>query len=102
MNKSELVGEVYSLLNRDDLHSDDSPRRRITKASAEEALRIVLEAIANGLKKDESVQIVGFGVFSISKRSERMGVNPRTGDKIQIKASKNIKFKAGAKLKEIL
>ncbi|MDR1366294.1 MAG: HU family DNA-binding protein [Puniceicoccales bacterium] len=102
MNKSELVDEVYGLLNRDDSRCDDSPRRRITKASAEEALRVVLEAIANGLQKDEIVQIVGFGVFSVSKRSERTGVNPRTGDKIQIEASKSIKFKAGAKLKEIL
>ena len=100
MNKSELINEVYSLMNScSDCGKSDS---KCTKACAEKALAVVVEALTNGLKKDGSVQIVGFGTFSVAKRGARAGVNPRTGAKIQIAASKNVRFKAGAKLKEIL
>lgn len=98
MNKSELVNEVHSLLNSDGCEGD----KCCTKACAERALSAVLDAITRGLRQDGTVQIVGFGTFSVATRGARMGVNPRTGDKIQIKESKNIRFKSGAKLKEIL
>jgi DNA-binding protein HU-beta len=101
MNKSELINEVYNLLN-DGSSSNGASEHKFTKVFAERALGVVFEAMMNGLKKDEIVQVVGFGTFSVSKREARTGVNPRTGDKIQIEASKSIKFKAGAKLKEIL
>jgi DNA-binding protein HU-beta len=48
------------------------------------------------------VQIVGFGTFSVTEREPREGINPRTGDKIQIGVSKSVRFKAGSKLKEVL
>ena len=99
MNKSELVNEIYSLMNS---CSDCGGDCKCTKSCAEKALNIVIDAVTNGLKKDGAVQIVGFGTFSIATRSARTGVNPRTRDKIQIAESKNVKFKAGAKLKEIL
>lgn len=101
MNKSELVNEIYNLLN-DCSACGCTNEHKCTKASAEKALNVVLDAISNGIKKDENVQIVGFGTFSVAKRDARTGVNPRTGEKININASKNIKFKAGAKFKEIL
>ena len=56
------------------------------------------DAITKAVKK-ESVQIIGFGTFSVVKRGARTGINPQTREKIKIKASKNVKFKAGAKLK---
>jgi DNA-binding protein HU-beta len=101
MNKSELVNEVYGALNgsADFCGASDC---KVTKVFAEKVVNVVFDAIANGIKKDESVQVVGFGTFSVAKREPRMGVNPRTGDKISIGASKSIKFKAGAKLKEVL
>jgi DNA-binding protein HU-beta len=100
MNRSELVNEIYSLLN--DGSNNASSEHKFTKIFAEKALSVVLDAITCGIKKDGAVQIVGFGTFSVAKRDPRMGVNPRTGDKIQIDASKSVKFKAGIKLKEIL
>jgi DNA-binding protein HU-beta len=100
MNKSELVNAIYGLLNEGAV--SEASGHKFTKVFAEKTLNIVLDTIAGGIKKDGSVQVVGFGTFSVVKRGARTGVNPRTGDKIKIKASKNVKFRAGAKLKEIL
>ena len=88
MNKSELVEAVQKSLGGD-----------TSKAAAEAAVAAVLEGITKGVKKDKSVQLIGFGTFSVVKRAARTGVNPRTGEKIKIKASKAVKFKAGATLK---
>ena len=89
MNKAELVEEVKSLLG------DDT-----SKAHAERALQAVLEGIKNGIQKDESVQLIGFGTFSVKSRDARTGRNPRTGEAIQIAASKVPGFKAGKALKD--
>jgi len=91
MNKAELVAEVQKTLGAD-----------TSKASAERAIQAVLEGIKKGIKKDKNVQLIGFGTYSVTKRAARDGINPQTGDKIRIKASKAIKFKAGAGLKAVL
>jgi DNA-binding protein HU-beta len=100
MNRSDLVDEIYGLFNEQ--ASGVSSEHRITKVFAEKALNVVLDAIVRGIRKDGAVQIVGFGTFSVAERDPRTGVNPRTGDKIQIGASKSVRFKAGTKLKESL
>jgi len=89
MNKSELVNHVQQSLGED-----------ATKAMAERAVEAVLDSIKAGVKKDTSVQLVGFGTFAIAERAARVGVNPKTKEKIQIAASKSVKFKPGAALKE--
>lgn len=91
MNKAELVAEVQKKLG------DDT-----SKAAAERAIEAVLESIKKGIKKDKAVQLIGFGTFSVAKRGARTGINPRTKEKIKIKASKTVKFKAGAGLKSAL
>lgn len=91
MNKAELIESVQK-----ELGSDTS------KAAAERAVEAVIGSIAKGIKKDKAVQLIGFGTFSVSKRAARTGVNPQTGEKIKIKASKSVKFKAGTKLKASL
>ena len=91
MNKSELVNEVQTSLGGD-----------TSKATAERALQAVLEGIKKGIQKDKNVQLIGFGTFSVSKRAARKGVNPRTGDKINIPASNVVKFKPGAGLKALV
>lgn len=91
MNKAELILEVQKLLEKDEC----------TKAEAERALNAVLEAIKRGVKKDKTVQLIGFGTFASVKRAARNGVNPRTGEKLKIKASKTVKFKPGAGLKAV-
>lgn len=90
MNKSELVEEVQKNMGGD-----------VSKAAAECAVNAVLDGIKKGIKKDKSVQLIGFGTFSVAKRGAREGINPRTKEKIKIKASKTVKFKPGAPLKAL-
>jgi DNA-binding protein HU-beta len=71
-----------------------------SKKDAGTALDAMVDVITNTLKKDDKVAISGFGVFSVSKRAARAGVNPKTGAKIQIPTMKVPKFKAGKGLKE--
>ncbi|HUO05823.1 MAG TPA: HU family DNA-binding protein [Candidatus Binataceae bacterium] len=72
------------------------------KADAERAINIVLDDIIAGLQKGERVNISGFGTFSVSTRKARTGRNPKTGESIQIAASRSAKFKAGKQLKDSL
>lgn len=71
-----------------------------TKKMAEDAVEAVFESIIKSLSKGEEVNIAGFGAFVTKKRDARMGVNPRTGEKIQIKATITPKFRAGKALKD--
>ncbi len=87
MNKAELVEHVAK--NAD-----------LTKADAQKAVEAVFTGITTTLKKGEPARFVGFGTFSVAKRAATTGRNPRTGEPIKIKASKNAKFKAGKELKE--
>ena len=89
MNKAELIDAV----------ADDSD---LTKASAARALDSAIENITNALRGGDSVTLVGFGTFTVRQREARMGRNPRTGEAIQIKASRVAGFKAGKALKDAL
>ena len=72
----------------------------LSKSQAGAALDALLGDITAALSKGERVAIAGFGTFQISARAARQGRNPQTGATIQIKASKNVRFKAGKQLKE--
>ncbi len=87
MNKAELVDSVADAAD-------------LSKASAARAVDAVTDAIANVLKNDEQVTIVGFGTFSVRKRAARSGRNPRTGETINIKAANVPAFKPGKALKD--
>ena len=87
MNKSELVEAIAKSAD-------------LSKASAAAALDGMTKAITKALKKGDTVTLVGFGTFSVRKRSARMGRNPRTGENIKIKASKVPAFKPGKSLKD--
>ena len=71
-----------------------------SKKEAADAVNAVLDTITSTLTKGDKVTITGFGTFSTSNRAARMGVNPRTGEKIKIKATTVPKFKAGKSLKD--
>lgn len=71
-----------------------------SKKQAGDAVEAVFDTITKTLSKGEEVAITGFGTFRTSKRAARMGVNPKTGARIQIAASTAPKFKAGKSLKE--
>ena len=73
---------------------------RITKVAAEKTLNAFTEAVTKSLKKGDTVSLVGFGTFSVSKRKARKGRNPQTGKEINIPAAKVPKFKAGKGLKD--
>ncbi|HKM44647.1 MAG TPA: HU family DNA-binding protein [Dysgonamonadaceae bacterium] len=85
MNKSELVSAV-------------AQKSGLTKVDAKKALDAVLESIGEELKNDGRVVLVGFGSFSVTERSARKGINPRTKEPIDIPAKKVVKFKAGSEL----
>ena len=89
MNKLELVEHIATTAE-------------LTKVSAAEALEAMLGGIEKTLKKGEEVRLVGFGTFSVRERSAGKGRNPATGQEIKISASRNARFKPGAKLKEAL
>lgn len=85
MNKSDLIAKI----------AGDSG---ITKAQAQAALNSFTKATTTALKKGDKVILVGFGTFSVSKRSARKGRNPQTGKEINIPAKKVVRFKAGSEL----
>ena len=87
MNKSELIDAI-------------AESAEMTKADAGRAVDAVVSVITKALKKGDSVTLVGFGTFEVRKRGARTGRNPRTGEEIKIKASRNPAFKAGKALKD--
>ena len=91
MNKAELVSNVQKALGKD-----------ASKVCAEKAVSATIDSIAGALKKGTNVQLIGFGTFKVVSRKARMGVNPKTGEKLKIKASKAVKFAAGKELKSKL
>jgi DNA-binding protein HU-beta len=89
-----------ALVNKNDLVAHVSSKSGLSKTDATKAVDAVFEGITSSLKKGVEVRLVGFGTFAISKRAASEGRNPRTGEKIKIKASKQPKFKAGKSLKD--
>ena len=87
-------------MNKNDLVSAVADAAGLTKADAGRAVDGVFDSIVSALKSGGDVRIVGFGTFSVAQRAATTGRNPRTGETIQIKASKQPKFKAGAPLKD--
>lgn len=87
-------------MNKNDLIASVAASSDLTKADAGRAVDAVFASIESALKGGDEVRIVGFGTFSVAQRAATTGRNPRTGETIQIAASKQPKFKAGAPLKE--
>ncbi len=87
MNKSDLIEAIAKAAD-------------ISKAAAERALDGTVAAITSSLQKGNMVTLVGFGTFHVGDRAARSGRNPRTGETIQIKASRVPKFRAGKALKD--
>ena len=89
MNKSELIEQV-------------AERADIKRSEAESAVNALTEVVKETLQRGGDVAITGFGKFSVAERGARQGVNPQTGERIQIAASKAPKFSAGADFKKAL
>jgi len=71
-----------------------------SKKKGVEVVDAIFDIITKTLVKGDEVKIPGFGNFKVARRAERMGVNPKTGEKIKIAASVKPKFRAGKLLKE--
>ena len=87
MTKDELIEKVASGAS-------------LSKADAGRVINTTIDSITSALKKGQSVTLVGFGTFKISKRKARKGRNPRTGEVINIKAAKVPRFTAGKGFKD--
>ncbi len=87
MNKAEMIDAIAAGAD-------------ISKAAASRALDSMIDAVTDALKKGDTVSLIGFGTFVVRQRAARTGRNPRTGQTIQIAASKNPSFKAGKALKD--
>jgi nucleoid DNA-binding protein len=86
MNKKELIEKL-------------SEKMSTSKAEAGRVFDMIIEMIIEDMKKGEKVTIAGFGIFQVKDRKARMGINPKTGEKIQIPAKKAVKFRAAKDLK---
>ncbi len=89
-------------MNKNDLIAAVADEAELSKADAGRAVDAVFEAITQALKQSEEVRLVGFGTFDVSERAASEGRNPRTGEKIQIPASRQPKFRPGKGLKDAL
>ncbi len=87
MNKTELVKKIADAAG-------------ITSAQAKAALDATTEAVKDALVAGDKVQLVGFGTFATKERPARQGVNPRTGEKVDLAAKTVVKFVAGAQFAE--
>lgn len=89
MNKQTLIEEMANIAG-------------LSKKDTEKALKAFTEVVANELKANGKVQMVGFGTFEVTERAAREGRNPHTGEKAFIAAQKSPKFKAGKSLKNYI
>ncbi len=87
MNKTELIEAMADAAD-------------ISKAAASRALDGMIDAITQAIKSGDSVSIIGFGTFTLRERAARKGRNPKTGETIEIAASKSPAFKAGKAFKD--
>ena len=87
-------------MNKNDLVTAVAEQADLTKKQADAAIDALFETIQSALKSGDEVRLVGFGTFSVSLRKASEGRNPRTGEKIMIKASKQPKFKPGKGLRD--
>lgn len=87
MTKSEFVDQVSS-------------ESGLSKGDAGEAVDAVLQVVQDTLRRGGEISFTGFGKFSVADRGARQGVNPQTGERIQIAASRVPRFSAGSSLKK--
>ena len=92
MNKNEFIAAISE--------NKSLQKLDLSKSSIATVIDACLSTIEGCLKRGEEVRLVGFGNFYVSKRAASKGRNPRTGEPIQIKASKQPKFRAGKQLKD--
>ena len=89
-------------MTKTDLVNVIAAETEVSKKVVDAVVNSALEAIANALKEDDKVQLIGFGTFEVKSVAAREGHNPKTGETIQIPESKKISFSASKVLKDSL
>ena len=89
-------------MTKTDLVNVIAAETEVSKKVVDAVVHSALEAIANALKEDDKVQLIGFGTFEVKSVAAREGHNPKTGETIQIPESKKISFSASKVLKDSL
>ncbi|MCG8673055.1 MAG: HU family DNA-binding protein [Pseudomonadales bacterium] len=87
MNKTELIEAMADSAD-------------ISKAAAARAMDGMIDAITKAMQNGDTVSILGFGTFSVRARAARTGRNPKTGEPMEISASRSPAFKAGKAFKD--
>ncbi|MGF1561617.1 MAG: HU family DNA-binding protein [Geminicoccaceae bacterium] len=87
-------------MNKNDLVAVVAEKTGLSKTDASNAVEATLDAITDALKSTTEVRLVGFGTFAVTERAATKGRNPRTGEEIDIPASRQPKFKAGKQLRD--
>ncbi|MBR5899400.1 MAG: HU family DNA-binding protein [Muribaculaceae bacterium] len=87
MNKTELISAI-------------AEKAGISKVDAKAALEATIATISDAMVNGDKVALIGFGTFSVAEKAARVGINPKSKEKIEIAARKVVKFKAGAELAE--
>ena len=93
---------MSATINRKELEARMSESFDIPKAEAHDYIQFVFDEITSILKEGKEIDIFGFGRFSVTERKGRIGINPSTGEKMEIQPSRNAKFKSSKTLKEVL
>ncbi len=89
-------------MNKTDLIEEIADKANASKSEAQRFFDAFTDVVETALKKDEDIQITGFGKFYVQKREAREGINPQTKEKMKIPASKVPKFTAGNSLKDAI
>ncbi|MCD8369968.1 MAG: HU family DNA-binding protein [Clostridiales bacterium] len=89
MNKQELITAI-------------AEQSGLARKDADAAVKAFVEVVSGALKEGDRVQMIGFGTFEVSERGARTGRNPRSGETIEIAASRIPKFKAGKALRDLI
>jgi len=87
-------------MNKTDLTEALAKKFEISVSKSSEIVNHILESMTKSLVKNDPIQLIGFGSFSVRKRKARDGRNPRTGEAIKIPASKTVGFSVGKALKD--
>ena len=89
-------------MNRKELAKVIADRTSLPFTTADKALVAFMETVKDKIRKGEEVRLVGFGTFKLGKRASRVGINPKTKEKIKLNAVKIPKFKAGKVFKKLV
>ena len=102
MSNVKTLSKGYIKMTKTDLVNVVAAETEVSKKTVDAVVNSVLEAIANALKENDKVQLMGFGTFEVKTVAARDGHNPKTGEAIQIPESKKVSFSASKTLKDSL